>query len=117
MISEGCVCACMYVYVRRVGARWGGGGCRFDNITIPCMYSDKHTFKSANSEDPDQTPQNAASDQGLLCLTLIQQFDTYSWIENGLVEEKYKVKSTQQTHDVYTTSPQRRCNVMTLHRR
>ena len=23
----------------------------------------------------------------------------------------------QQTHDVYTTSPQRQCNVMTLHRR
>ena len=28
----------------------------------------------ANSVDPDQTPQNAASDQGLHCLTLIQQF-------------------------------------------
>ena len=25
--------------------------------------------------------------------------------------------SSQQTHEVYTTSPQRRCNVMTLHRR
>ena len=28
----------------------------------------------ANSVDPDQTPQNAASDHGLLCLPLIQQF-------------------------------------------
>ena len=27
----------------------------------------------ANSVDPDQTPQNAASDQGLHCLPLIQQ--------------------------------------------
>ena len=28
----------------------------------------------ANSEDPDQTPQNAASDQGLHCLHQIQEF-------------------------------------------
>ena len=29
----------------------------------------------------------------------------------------YIIIITQQTHDVYTTSSQRRCNVMTLHRR
>ena len=28
----------------------------------------------ANSEDPDETPQKAASHQGLLCLPLTQQF-------------------------------------------
>ena len=28
----------------------------------------------AYSVDPDQTPQNAASDQGLHCLTLIQHY-------------------------------------------
>ena len=34
-------------------------------------YSDRQT--KANSVDPDQTPQNAASDQGLHYLSLIQQ--------------------------------------------
>ena len=34
-------------------------------------YSDKQAW--ANSVDPDQTPQNAASDQGLHGLQLIQQ--------------------------------------------
>ena len=29
---------------------------------------------SANSKDPDQMPQNVASDQGLHCLPFIQQF-------------------------------------------
>ena len=32
-------------------------------------YSDRQA--SANSVDPDQTPHNAASDQGLRCLILI----------------------------------------------
>ena len=54
------------------------------------MYSDKQA--RANSVDPDQTPQNAASNQGLHCLPLIQQFYTHSQVLNGLVEEKYKVK-------------------------
>ena len=46
----------------------------FCRIYLKC--SDRQTC--ANSEDPDQTPQNAASDQGLHCLTLIQQvFDFY----------------------------------------
>ena len=41
------------------------------------MYSDRQTW--ANSVDPDETPQNAASHQGLLCLPIIQQFlDTVS---------------------------------------
>ena len=38
------------------------------------MYLDRQTL--ANSVDPDQTPQNAASDQGPHCLPLIQQFYT-----------------------------------------
>ena len=37
---------------------------------IYAKYSDRAVW--ANSVDPDQTPQNAASDQGLHCLTLIQ---------------------------------------------
>ena len=39
------------------------------------FFSDRQTW--ANSLDPDQTPQNAASDLGLNCLTLIQQFQVH----------------------------------------
>ena len=37
-----------------------------------CIYWDIHT--NANSVDPDQTSQITASDQGLHCSPLIQQF-------------------------------------------
>ena len=37
-------------------------------VLILLTYSDRHAC--ANSEDADQTPQNAASDQGLHCLPL-----------------------------------------------
>ena len=41
------------------------------------MYSERQAW--ANSEDPDEMPQNAASHQGLHCLPLIQQIlDTTS---------------------------------------
>ena len=41
------------------------------------MYSDRQAW--ANSLDPEETPQNAASRLGLHCLPLIQQFlDTTS---------------------------------------
>ena len=40
----------------------------FDLIKIPFSLS------VANSVDPDRTPQNAAADHGLHCLSLIQQF-------------------------------------------
>ena len=44
---------------------------------IYSVYSDRQA--SANSVDPDEMPQNAASHQGLHCLPLIQQFlDTTS---------------------------------------
>ena len=44
------------------------------------MYSDRQAW--ANSLDPDETPQNAASHLGLYCLPLIQQFlDTSSGSE------------------------------------
>ena len=44
------------------------------------MYSDRQAW--ANSIDPDETPQNAASHLGLHCLPLIQQFlDTTSGSE------------------------------------
>ena len=35
-------------------------------------YWDRQAY--ANSVDPDQTPLNAASDQGLHCLLLVQQY-------------------------------------------
>ena len=38
-----------------------------------------HTHLS-NSVDPDRTPQKAASDQGLHCLPLTQQFYTHSQV-------------------------------------
>ena len=38
------------------------------------MYSDRQAW--ANSEEPDQMPQNVASDQSLHCLLLNQQFYT-----------------------------------------
>ena len=37
-----------------------------------CLASHKRDI--GNSEDPGQTPQNAASDQGLHCLHKIQEF-------------------------------------------
>ena len=44
------------------------------------IYSDRQAW--ANSIDPDETPQNAASHLGLHCLPLIQQFlDTTSGSE------------------------------------
>ena len=51
-------------------------GVPFDKITVLTLNSDRVT--SANSAAPDQTPQNAASDQGLHRLPLIQQFCTRS---------------------------------------
>ena len=41
-------------------------------------YWDKQAW--ANSVDPDQTPQNKASDLGLHCLPLIQQCLGSQWI-------------------------------------
>ena len=52
------------------------------------MYSDRQTL--SYSVDPDQTPQNAASDEGLHCLPLIQQF--YSQAAKKDVEENCKIK-------------------------
>ena len=47
------------------------------NYRIYHMYSDRQAW--ANSIDPDETPQNAASYLGLHCSPLIQQFlDTTS---------------------------------------
>ena len=44
---------------------------------IDRIFSDRQAW--ANSVDPDETPQNAASHQGLQCLPVIQQFlDTRS---------------------------------------
>ena len=41
----------------------------------------------ANSVDPDQMPQNVASDQGLHCFSLLQQlFGHVNWYFNRLVQ-------------------------------
>ena len=45
--------------------------CANTEIRILPVYSDRQAW--ANSVDPDQTPQNAASDLGLPCLSLVQQ--------------------------------------------
>ena len=47
-------------------------------LLFSCLYANRifpkyaETKSLANSVDPDQTPQNAASDQGLHCLPVIQ---------------------------------------------
>ena len=67
----------------RAGADPGGflRVVRFDNsYRTYSSYSDRQTL--ANSIDPDQTPQNAASDQGLHCLPVIQQFYKHSQAVN-----------------------------------
>ena len=65
--------------------RFRGGSRRIsegvDLIIYYCTYStysDRQAW--ANSVDPDQTPQNAASDQGLHCLSLTQQFYKHSQV-------------------------------------
>ena len=47
-------------------------GVHFDQTVLTLRFLDRQAL--ANRVDPDQTPQNAASDQGLHCLPLNQQF-------------------------------------------
>ena len=48
---------------------------------ISSVYRTYSTYSErANSVAPDQTPHHAASDQGLHCLPLVQQFYTYSQV-------------------------------------
>ena len=47
------------------------------DLGIDHKYWDRQAW--ANSEDPDQNPQNAASDHGLHCLPLFQQFLHITW--------------------------------------
>ena len=58
------------------------GGCRmilrgFDMIELP-YFTNSDRQAIANSVDPDQTPQNAASDQGLRLFPLTQQVYKHS---------------------------------------
>ena len=48
--------------------------CRCD-VRVPCKEGICKTWTGtlSNSEEPDQTPQNAASDQGLHCLLKLQE--------------------------------------------
>ena len=57
----------------RGGSRMISEVVRFDQITV--LYKKTGLSKQYS---PNQTPQNAASDQGLHCLLLIQQFYAYS---------------------------------------
>ena len=52
--------------------RINDGETKLRSISIYPIYSDRQVC--ANSVDPEQTPQNAASDQGLHFLPLIQWF-------------------------------------------
>ena len=60
---------------------------------ISHMYSDRQAW--ANSIDPDETPQNAASHLGLHCLPLMQQFLTQHRVVNctGSNFKTYMVRS------------------------
>ena len=49
-----------------------------DLIKLPYLLYVFGQTAWANSLDPDQTPQNAASDQGLHCLPLTQLFYIHS---------------------------------------
>ena len=51
------------------------------------MYSEKQAL--ANSAEPDQTPRDAASDQGLHCLPLIQQFYAHSQAVKWTLKKVY----------------------------
>ena len=72
-ILSGCTCP----MVLRGGSRMISEGIRFHRITYS-TYPERQA--RANSADPDQTPQNAASDLGLHCLPLNQKFYTHSQV-------------------------------------
>ena len=69
-------------YKNSDGSRRISEGVQFNNITVfnYSKYLERHAW--ANSTDPDQMPQNMASEQGLPCLPLTQQFYTYSQVVN-----------------------------------
>ena len=67
-------------------------GRRFDQITLLTLYSDRQDW--ANSLDPDQMPQNAASDQGLYCFQLILQLILVYTVWSGLSLDKYGILSS-----------------------
>ena len=54
----------------------GWGGSIWSNVRTYPTYLERQAW--TNSVDPDQTPENAASDLGPLCLPLILQFYTES---------------------------------------
>ena len=57
-------------------------GCLVDFVRIA-------HFSFTNSVGPDQTPQHAASDQGLPCLPMYILWDTtYTWVNAGFTETR-----------------------------
>ena len=61
-----------------------GGGAGGEGVDLIIYYRAFSTFSArqagANSVDPDQTPQNATSDQDLYCLPLTQVFYAHSQV-------------------------------------
>ena len=70
------------------------------NYQIYLKYWDKQD--RANSEDPDQMPQNAVSDWGLHYLPLIHQFlDTLSGSKTSLIQFKDKYGKELRGPNIY----------------
>ena len=70
-----------------------GGGSIKSYYRSYSTYSDRQAW--VNSVDPDQTPQNAASDQGLHFLPLTQQFYTHSQVVKWTCWREVKRKVSQ----------------------
>ena len=70
-------------------ARMISEGVRVDKIMYLLYVFERQT---ENSVDPDQTPLNAASDQGLHCLPLIQQFYTLTGSKSDVLKKEQRCK-------------------------
>ena len=68
----------IYLILTRLISEGAGQGSIWSNYRTYSMYLNRQVW--AINVDPDQTSQNAASDQGLHCLPLIQQFYTHSQV-------------------------------------
>ena len=74
----------------------GGGGCRFDQIALLCIFWQRGLSKQWRLKS--DVAEYGVSDQGVHCLQLTQQFYTHSHVVKSLVEEKYKVTSKECEH-------------------
>ena len=98
---------------RMISEGGGGGGSIWFSYCSYCTYSKRQAW--AISVDPDQTPQNAAFDQGLHCLLLTQQFyknnQLVKWIcwrevyDKELVVRIFRVNTVSQIYQMYPKFP------------